>query len=254
MPRGRPKMPKKMLRKPRQPRQPRTPKVETETAPTRVDIGVFDKIVAVLERLVVATEARNAMLSIVTAPPTVVAPGAVKVELPPGDITVVPENPLEPVKRKRGRPSKAELEARAAAAEVTAPPASTTLEQGAEGEPDPTEPVHKAFPKACACGVREDLPPELHSKKCPVHGDKPAPAAPPPAPPPAPPKEEPKAAPPPVTKLPSIDDVRAVAISFAGKHGKEKLAETLKKYGADKLSSVPEEQRAALLADLQAGA
>lgn len=52
------------------------------------------------------------------------------------------------------------------------------------------------------------------------------------------------------TPLPSVDDLRAVAITWIGKHSKEKFAEVLKKYGATNLSTVPEEQRAALMAEL----
>lgn len=51
----------------------------------------------------------------------------------------------------------------------------------------------------------------------------------------------------------TLDDVRAAAITFAGKHGKEKLSAVLAKYGADKISSVVPEQRAALVAELAAG-
>jgi hypothetical protein len=69
---------------------------------------------------------------------------------------------------------------------------------------------------------------------------KPAPAA------PAAPATNGKAA-------PSVDDVRAVAITFAGKHGKPKLSDMLKEFGASNLSTVPEESRAALMAKLQAG-
>jgi hypothetical protein len=50
-----------------------------------------------------------------------------------------------------------------------------------------------------------------------------------------------------------VDDVRAVAITFAGKHGKPKLSDVLKEFGASNLSTVPEESRAALMAKLQAG-
>jgi hypothetical protein len=49
---------------------------------------------------------------------------------------------------------------------------------------------------------------------------------------------------------PSVDDLRSVAITWIGKHSKEKFADTLKKYGASNLSTVPEEQRAALMAEL----
>jgi hypothetical protein len=52
---------------------------------------------------------------------------------------------------------------------------------------------------------------------------------------------------------PSVDDVRAVAITWIGRHGKEKFADVLKKYGATNLSSVAEEQRAGLMAELANG-
>jgi hypothetical protein len=50
----------------------------------------------------------------------------------------------------------------------------------------------------------------------------------------------------------TLDDVRAVAIGYAGKHGKEKLGAVLVKYGAGNLSSVPAEKYDALMAELQA--
>jgi hypothetical protein len=52
---------------------------------------------------------------------------------------------------------------------------------------------------------------------------------------------------------PSIDDVRAVAINYAGKHGKEKLGKVLAEFGAQNLSGVPKEKLAALMAKLQEG-
>jgi hypothetical protein len=50
----------------------------------------------------------------------------------------------------------------------------------------------------------------------------------------------------------TLDDVRAVAIGYAGKHGKEKLGAVLVKYGAGNLSSVPAEKYDALMVELQA--
>jgi hypothetical protein len=50
----------------------------------------------------------------------------------------------------------------------------------------------------------------------------------------------------------TLDDVRAVAIGYAGKHGKDKLGAVLVKYGAGNLSSVPAEKYDALMAELQA--
>lgn len=50
--------------------------------------------------------------------------------------------------------------------------------------------------------------------------------------------------------IPSANDLRAVAITFAGVHGKPKLSEVLKKYGCTNIAGVPEESRAALMAEL----
>lgn len=89
----------------------------------------------------------------------------------------------------------------------------------------------------------------VHTAACPVAHPKAAPV-----PPPAPPVAAPAApAPAPVNNAASytIDDVRAVAITYAGKHGKEKLGAVLRKYGAGNLSSVPAEMYAALMAELQ---
>jgi hypothetical protein len=157
-----------------------------------------------------------------------------------------PTMPAEAKTRARRR-TKAEMEAARAA-----PPAGTVLEQAAEAEPRKSN-----FPKACPCGVREDLPPHLHSQRCPVHGDgqlaehqkasvagaaevvekQPAPV------PPAAPAATPT----------TLDDVRGVAIAFAGKHGKEKLAAVLATFKVEKLSSVSPDSYAALMAKLQEG-
>lgn len=65
---------------------------------------------------------------------------------------------VKPKKRGRGRPSNAEKAALAAAA-------------SAQSNEAPRDFVHATFPKVCAgCDVREDLPPELHSKACKIHG------------------------------------------------------------------------------------
>jgi hypothetical protein len=64
------------------------------------------------------------------------------------------------------------------------------------------------------------------------------------------PAPEPKVEAPPVPA--TLDDVRAVAIGYAGKHGKEKLGAVLVKYGAGNLSSVPAEKYDALMVELQA--
>jgi hypothetical protein len=63
---------------------------------------------------------------------------------------------------------------------------------------------------------------------------------------------EKEALPPPEPVKATLDDVRAVAIGYAGKHGKEKLGAVLVKYGAGNLSSVPAEKYDALMAELQA--
>lgn len=63
------------------------------------------------------------------------------------------------------------------------------------------------------------------------------------------PAEEPKVEEKPV----DINDVRAVAIAYANKHGKDKLGEVLKKYGQGNLSSVPVEQYRTLMLDLSNG-
>jgi len=68
----------------------------------------------------------------------------------------------------------------------------------------------------------------------------------------APPPEKAPAAPPP-EKAPAIMDeneLRATAISFANKHGKPKLSEILKKYGATNISSVPAEMRLKCIQEL----
>jgi DNA repair exonuclease SbcCD ATPase subunit len=68
------------------------------------------------------------------------------------------------------------------------------------------------------------------------------------------PTPEPKVeAQPPEPVKATLDDVRAVAIGYAGKHGKERLGAVLVKYGAGNLSSVPAEKYDALMAELQAG-
>jgi uncharacterized Zn finger protein len=67
-------------------------------------------------------------------------------------------------------------------------------------------------------------------------------------------EEKPLKSPEPKVEAPkaTLDDVRAVAIGYAGKHGKEKLGAVLVKYGAGNLSSVPAEKYDALMAELQA--
>ena len=141
--------------------------------------------------------------------------------------------PVAATPRKRGRPSRADLAARVAAAGPVMD--GTPLENNPLNKP----PVEK-FPQMCPCGVREDVPKHLHAKGCPVHF-------------PAEPVPEHRAAPQETTVAPTLDDVRATAIAYVGTHGKEKLAEILKGFGADKLSSVPAEKLPALLAALQNG-
>jgi hypothetical protein len=166
-----------------------------------------------------------------------------------------PAAPKVTTGKKRGRPSKAELAARAAAADAEQTTIPETFVSGTA-----------QFFKQCPCGVREDVPTHLHAKGCPVHF------------PGEPGKSEVEkplnevlaqhekdkevyavvgslqgrvntgAAPPP----PTLDDVRATAIGFVGKHGKEKLVTIIQKHGAGNLSAVPPANLPALLAELQA--
>jgi hypothetical protein len=50
-----------------------------------------------------------------------------------------------------------------------------------------------------------------------------------------------------------MDDIRGVAIAYAGKHGKEKLSEILASFGCEMLSRLKEEDRPKLMGKLQAG-
>jgi hypothetical protein len=128
-----------------------------------------------------------------------------------------------------------------------------------QGTPVPEKPAKKPDRATCSHPTKVEIGNNL--LRCEVCGatlDKPASqqtvttsAAPAPSPaqttaPAVAPAPTPAAASP----LPSVDDLRAVAITWIGKHSKEKFAEVLKKYGATNLSTVPEEQRAALMAEL----
>lgn len=184
---------------------------------------------------------------------TVAAAASLPAEAPRGQTTGM-EPPVPP--KRRGRPPKIKPE-NLGPAEAARDDAGTVLEKAAEGEPD-TQFDRSVFPKACACGVREDLPAHLHSKHCPVHGDgklpphmvqepklpEVAPQAPVTAPPTV-------AADPVEVKPPSMDDVRGLAIAFIGQHGKEKLSEVLASFGCEMLSGLKAEDRAPLMAKLQ---
>jgi hypothetical protein len=221
---------------------------------------------SIIEQMIQVNDTLAALV-IVLKDRQALTPAAAEVEKVIAEVAQVePATPAEvaaamaPKERQRRR-TKAEMEAaRAADAEANAlakfsdTAAGTVLTQGAEATP-----AHLPFPKACACGVREDLPPHLHSHGCPIHGDKKLattngssvagatevvekqPAAVQPAPPAAAP-----------TAL-TMDDIRGVAIAYAGKHGKEKLAEVLSKFKSEKLSAVAPTDYPALMSALQAG-
>lgn len=261
-------------------------------------IQKMEDIHVVLGHISMALNERNKMLSVVTSETEkqtisiAKAAAAVtidRVEFPPGTttdhlgVTHMPGSaePAAPAGKKRGRPSKEEIAARAAkvglpatatlaevkAAEAggqTSDPLSAEVKLAAAlkerqeaGGPLPFE--TEKFPQMCACGVREDLPPHLHAKGCPVHhktepapAHRSAPAAQTSEPTPPPPD---RSASPTVTEAPpapSLQDVRDAAIVFIGKHGKEKLGEILKTVaGAEKLTSVPPEKLGAVLAAVQ---
>lgn len=273
-----------------------------------------------------ALEARLVPLEKLAANPTITVPAGTRIDVPQSDAPLIHiPNGAEAPKAKRGRPSKADIAAREAAAAqapvegvvmkqndvvdqgapVAEEPAPKPVANGIDvdesavqarvlagakasdlirefrisfnrantyveafkpgpvvGNPPPaaqqTVEVKKAYvePNPCkGCGMNLNDPADKHSAGCPIEnarlGVKTSAAS---APPPAA-TAAPAAQPAPVTAAPSptLDDVRAVAITFAGKHGKEKLSEVLKKFGADKLSSVPEEQRGELMKALANG-
>lgn len=235
----------------RAPRQPRAPKVTEKT----LGESIIEQMMEAnrnLAFIATALRARNEMLSVVTSEtakqtaayqkvadtitdPLEKTPAAVR----PGPMAAAPPVEGEPPRKKRGRPSKAELAAREAARGEEIQKTVDFVEQTGK------------FPQMCPCGVREDVPKHLHAKGCPVH----FPAEPVPAhrettsePTPPPPAAQATEAVP----APTLDDVRTTAIAFVGKHGKEKLAALLQKYAAEKLSSVATDKLPALLADLQA--
>lgn len=225
-------------KKPRIPKTRRAKRAAPAVTEKTLGESIIEQMQSVNGHLSVIVEAlqeRNRMLSVVTSgdtKPTLMSVAAAafdparEIEIPPQQTNVA----VAPTGKKRGRKSNAEKAALAAAAA-----AQTSI----PAEKQAFVPAAAEFPKQCPCGVREDVPKHLHAKGCPVH----FPAEPVPA------HRETTSEP---TPAPTIDDVRATAISFVGKHGKEKLASMLTKYGADKLSSVPTEKLGALLADLQA--
>lgn len=141
------------------------------------------------------------------------------------------EKPAEPeVAAKPARKPKAEAPPPAAAPETKPPPAAKSEVVICKHPRDSVTRLDNGLVRCGLCNTvlrpETDAPHLVEEKK---------PVAPPPPPPPA---------------EVSADDLRACAISFASKHGKPKLAEVLKKYGATNISSVPAESRAALVAEL----
>jgi hypothetical protein len=129
-------------------------------------------------------------------------------------------------------------------------PVAAAPEAAKPEAPPPEEKKPKAEIVICKhIGSLEDVPGRPTLERCTTCGavlDKAPEAAKPPAKPPA--KEA-------VVEVgpPSIDDVRAVAINYAGKHGKEKLGKILADFGSQNISGVPKEKLAQLMAKLQEG-
>lgn len=243
----------------RKQKKPRAARRVVQSPPTEKTLGesIIEQMLvlnAVLTDISTTLRERNAMLSVVTSETakqtaSIAKAAAAVVADPPPVAARVAQDPLPAgatvaaTPRKRGRPSKAELAARAASASQGEPEALPTKA--------PEVFTQDKFPQMCACGVREDLPPHLHAKGCPVHHkQEPVPehrASPTSEPTPPPPAAQATEAVP----APTHDDVRAVAISFIGKHGKEKLGELFKGFGFDKLTSIPAEKLPAVLAAIQ---
>ena len=58
----------------------------------------------------------------------------------------------------------------------------------------------------------------------------------------------------PLPPPPTLDDLRAAAVAYAGKHGKEQLVALLQKYNPEgKLSTIPEKELSPCLAALKVG-
>jgi hypothetical protein len=229
---------KPSIRNARKPRQPEPIEVEeTAEEPTPTDLivtylhGIHAAMNAIAEQMKVLADvglARNDLLeqNVETAA-TAEAP------------------------KRRGRRTNAEIAAAAKAAEVAA------------AAPEPAKPPaheHKlemlgrpglARCVECNAVVDVDVPVETAAKPA-VEVQKPA--TPPPAAKQTVEVQKPAAAV--VTNnsgaVPTANDLRAVAISFAGVHGKPKLSEILKKYGCTNIAGVPEESRAALMLELSA--
>ncbi len=249
----------KKTKKPRAPKPTRSATVSEKTLGESI-IEQMQTFNATLGLVVKLLAERNMMLSVVTSPKVMGEAAQRKAETPlPSDLgpvvkpapdavplVLVPATVSVAAPKKRGRPSKAELALRAAQVEgnpakVDAAEAAITAQTAAEFRRD-------EFPKMCPCGVREDVPKHLHAKGCPVH----FPAEPVPAH--RNPAAEVAAA---ITEAngplpaPTLDDVRASATAFVGKHGKEKLVAMLQSFGAEKLSSVATDKLPALLAAIQ---
>jgi hypothetical protein len=242
-------MASKKSKKPRIPRARRAPKVTEMTLGESIieQMQTFNATLALVVKLLAE---RNSMLSVVTSPVVMGEAAQRKAETPlpsdliagRGDVVLHSTQPVATAPKKRGRPSKAEIALRAAQVEGN----PVKVEQA---EAAITTPVEQArpFPKTCPCGVREDVPKHLHAKGCPVHfpAESRETTSEPTPPPPAAQATE-------AVPAPTLDDVRASAISFVGRHGKEKLAAMLASFGAEKLSSVATDKLPALLAAIQA--
>jgi len=162
--------------------------------------------------------------------------GAVALERIADGMATVPHTAAEAPKRGRGRPSKAELAAREAAAAEAKPNNVTPIKPAAEG-PDPLD-LGAEEPETCACGAV--LTPENTSKSKvdgrTIHVGCPA-------------DEEPAA-----KKIPTLEEFRAQVMKWIEAHGgkpagAQKMVELLKQTcGAEKVSDVPEARRFEVLA------
>jgi hypothetical protein len=232
--------------------------VEQEYQPTNEELvvhhlrGIHEALNGIAEQLKVVADAqveRNALLEEQSAPAETVA----------ADAATAPP-------KRRGRRTNVEIAAAKAAERRSTPPV-------AEPTPAPAPVVEPAAPPACTHeGTLEALGrPGL--ARCTARGcnavmDLPAgttvvegrvAAASPPKPQQQPPAAQQTVAVTPAkptngaAAIPTPDDVRAVAIVYVNKHGKPKLSAVLGKYGSTSISGVPEESRAAIMAELSAG-
>ena len=293
-------------------KKPRIPKTRRAAKPARagknppvtektLGESIIEQMVRhneLLAGIVAAMQQRNGMLSVVTSPaPTMAHATPVVTGLvgrPSGLVTTDVQKAIEHLnitteapavadlpRRKRGRPSKAELALREAQKEgnpVKVEQAEAAPTAGGTDTTRETEAVEEAaflgkYPARCPCGVLEVLPKHLHGKGCPVH----FPAEPEPdnrtAEAAAAEKAAIKgafvaaagassavramAATPEEIKTPiaapTLDDVRAVAIVYIGKHGKEKLTALLGQFKAEKITALDPAHYPAVLAAIQAG-